>query len=226
MNIIKKICKKDIDNYVHKKFIRFGKGEFNRFLAEIRITSKNLKIKASYDWSNDLFKMIADNIKQPVNIKGKIIANYDFSSDLPCEAEEFGKKGKNYVAVLDCELNPEKMIELFEKLKENYILLNINSDEFKLKCGSKLPKPGKDPKINFCQATFPKELLKEFIFDIEETGKKIEIKNKLIVEDIKIPDECKNNPELARKKAIRLGKLVREVTIDDRKVIKEYDFSI
>lgn len=226
MNLIKKICNKKIDRSVHKKFIRFSRGEFNRYLVELRVTSKNLKVKASYDWSNDLFKMIADCIKGSADVKGKIIANYDFSQDLPCEVEKINKSGKKYTALIDTKLNSDSMKQLFEKLKEHYILLNVISEDFKLQCGKSLPKPGKDLKINFCKATLPKELLDEFIFDVDESGKKINIINKFIITDINIPDEFKNNPALARKEAIREGKLIRNIEIDDQNIIKEYQFKI
>ena len=49
-----------------------------------------------------------------------------------------------------------------------YILLSLKGGDFKLKCKAALPKPGGKLKDNFCSASLPLELVKDFDFDLDD----------------------------------------------------------
>jgi len=206
MIFMKKIFEGEVDEVVHRKFERFSPGEFeNRVLMKIS-KGKVLKVKASYDLCDDFFGLIADNIKGKARVFGKIIASKDFSSELSFDAEV--KKGKKFTAEIDVELDGDGMKDLYEKFKLSFILLNVESDEFKLKVGKSLPKPGSALKDNFCKAEFPVGLVNEFVW--EKDFKKAVVKHKIFVDEVVAPEGVSDSLEM-RKMAKRKGKIVRDV---------------
>lgn len=225
MNTIRQILEGIKDKeLVHNRFVRFGKGQFERYLMTIK-QGKNLKIKASYDWSDDLFELIALNIKEDAEISGKIICNYDFEKEMPCEVASFSKRGKLYTADLNTTATPEIMKQIYNRFKQGFLLVNVNSSKYQLKCGKNLPKPGKNLKDNFCSATLPKELIDELAFAIGKDFKEAKIKYVLDITAIEIPKEDLNNPEKARISAIRKGVVKIVAEVDGKNIEKEKEFS-
>jgi hypothetical protein len=221
MNFIKQIAQGKPDDTVHKKLARYGKGEYDRGLLLITKGKKDLKIKASWDWANDLFGIIADHIKKSAEVKGKIIAPRDFKSELNMESS-FSKWGKMYTAEIEANLNAEQIRSIYEKFKNDFLLLNIKSDDFKLSVKSSIPKPGGKVKENFCSATLPLEDLDEFAFDFDPNFSKAKITNKFLITELVVPKEYANDFAMARFMAKRKGKLVRVITVDGKEVKKEY----
>ncbi len=223
MNFIKGVCNGKKDEFIHKQFVRLGKGEYERFLISLKI-GKKLVVKTSFDMSNFLFYLVANNANEDVEVSGKIIANYDFESEV--ETVKFSKRGKLYTGELKKTFSPKELKELFDKFKMQYMLLNVKGKDIKMKSGKSLPKPGGKLKDNFCSATVPLELLDEFAFDFDKNFKKATIVHRIMVDDIIIPEEYKNDFAQARIHAIRKGKLIREIDLDGSKVVKEYDLEV
>ena len=223
MNFIKDVCNGKKDDYIHKQFVRLGKGEYERFLISLK-KGKKLTVKTSFDMSNYLFYLVANTIEEDVEVTGKIIANYDFESEV--EAEKFSKRGKLYTAEFKKMFSPKELMELFEKFKMQYILLNVKGKDFKLKSGKSLPKPGGKLKDNFCRATLPLDLLEEFAFDFDPNFSKATIVHRVLIDEIIIPEEYKDDFVKARYHALRKGKLIREIDLDDNKLTKEYKLEV
>ncbi len=225
MNAIKQLFRgvKDKD-LMHHKFVRFGKGDFERFMITIK-KGKTLKIKASFDWANDLFEIIADNIKEEAEISGKIIAFRDFEKEVPCEVSAFSKRGKVYTAELKGTAKPDVLKKIYEQFKADFLLVNIKSSNHQLKCGKSLPKPGGTIKEDFCSATLPPELLGEFAFGIEADFSEAKIKHALSITDIEVPEQYKNDPAQARVQAIRKGTIKRIIDLDGKVTEKEIKFA-
>ncbi len=221
MNFIKQIVKGEVDEATHKKLARYGKGEYDRGLLLIKKGSKDLKVKASWDWSNDLFGVIAENVKKPVEVKGKIIAPRDFKSELSIESN-FSKRGKLYTAEIDTCLNVDQIRSVYEKFKNDFILLNVKSDEFKLSVKNTVPKPGGKVKEDFCSATLPLSALDEFAFDFDQNFSEAKIVNKFLITDLVVPKQYENDFAMARAMAKRKGKLLRVITVDGKEIKKEY----
>ncbi|RLJ01998.1 MAG: hypothetical protein DRP08_04955 [Candidatus Aenigmatarchaeota archaeon] len=219
MNFIKQIFEGRADDSLHYKFVRYGRGEFERLFFTIK-KGKNLKIKTSWDFAADLFGLIAENTKEPLQVSGKIIANRDISEELPCPAE-VSKRGKLYTAEINAELTPEELMEIYRKFQKNYILLNVKGSEFKLSVGKSLPKPGKAIKEDFCKATLPIELLDEFAFDFDKDFKEAKIVHIIKIDELIIPPELRNDPAKARLEAKRKGKIIRKITVDGKTVTHE-----
>ena len=226
MNFIKAIVDKNVDAAVHKRFARYGKGEYERGLMMIKKSKKNIRLKTSYDWSNDLFGIIALNTSEGMDVKGNIVATRDFESEFDIEVSKFSKRGKMHTAEIDCFLNPDQMRSLYEKFKGDFILLSVKSDDFKLRVKNKVPKPGGKIKDNFCSATLPLNTLDEFAFDFDQDFVEAVIVNKFIITDLEVPDEYKDDFSQARIMAKRKGDLIRNITVDGNGIEKKYPLEV
>jgi len=228
MNFVKQIFEGKANDSIHHKFVRYGKGEYERLLFEVTKTKKNLKVKSSFDFANDFVKIISENIKENMEVKGKIIVNRDFEKELEemgIEVSDFKKRGKLYTAELNTTLTPEKLKEIYSKYNENFLLLNIKSKDFILKTKGALPKPGGKIADNFCSATLPLDFVDEFAWDVKDFTK-LKIKHILNITEIVIPEEFKNDPAKARIEAKRKGKIIRFLDIDEKEEQKEVDFEV
>ncbi len=226
MNFIKQLFETGNGKPYHHKFIRFGKGEFEKLFFTITKTKKNIKVKSSFDFANDFVQLIADNVNESIDVKGKIIAAEDFESKLDglVDIKAYSKRGKLYTAEIEATLNPAQLKQLYEMFRKSFLLLNINSKDFKLKTGKSIPKPGGQLKPDFCSATLPLSMLDEFAWDVDKNFNKLEIKHIINVNEIIIPQDCVNDPARARIEAIRKGKIIRVLNIDGRSVTHEIKF--
>ncbi len=214
MNFIKKLFMGNADDVLHHKLIRFSRGEYERFLVCIK-KGRLLKIKTSYDLVNDIVGIIAEHIGENADVTGKIMAGRDFRHELDFSAG-YKKSGKRFVADVEATLTPEQLKRVYERFKFSSILLSINSENFRLKYGKTIPGLGKELKPDFCSAVLPLDLLGEFAFDIKDDFTDAEIRHKVIIDDIVIPDEYKNDFEKARLMARRKGRIVRVVAYNGR----------
>ncbi|MFH0752159.1 MAG: hypothetical protein V1914_01020 [archaeon] len=224
MNVIKQLFEgvKDKEQ-VHQRFVRLGKGNYERFYVNVK-KGKNLIVKTSFDFANDLLGLVAENIDSEAEISGKIICNYDFENEMPCEVANFTKRGKLYTAELKTTVKPEVLKEIYKKFKLQFLLINVKSERYNLKCAKSLPKPGGKIKDNFCSATLPLELVDEFAFGIGEF-KEAKIKHIVNITEIEIPEEFKNDSAKARIEALRKGVIKRIIEIDGKVTEKETEFS-
>lgn len=226
MNFLKNIFIGKIDPNCHSKFVRYGKGEYERLLFEIIKGKSNFKVKSSFDFANDFVGIIADNIKESASVSGKIIVPGDFQKEISqiCEPASYSKRGKLFTAEISTELSPEQIRKIYDKFSQNFLLLNIKSSKFSLKVGKSLPKPGGKVKPNFCSASLPLNLLDEFAWDVKQEFSKLIIKHVLNITDIVIPPGLSNDFAKARLEAKRKGKIARIIEIDGKETRKETDF--
>lgn len=218
MNFIKQIFEGKTDDYVHEKFVRYGKGEYERALINVKRTSKNIKVKTSYDLSNDMFRICLDFLKGSADVSGKIIAGFDLQNKLGLEAE-YTKRGKLHTAELKCKLSKEELEKIWDNFKLEFILLNIKGDNVELKCGKSLPKPGGSIKCDFCKASLPAEALKEF--DLNDKIGEANITHVYVINELAVPKEYENDFEKARIHAKRKGFLIRKAVVDGKEEEKK-----
>lgn len=226
MNFLKQLFIGKADGSIHYKFVRYGKGEYERLLFEITAGKNNFRVKSSFDFANDFAGIISENLKDTANVSGKIIAPYDFKADIDaiCEPAAYSKRGKLYTAELSADLSPDQLKRLYAKFSNYFLLLNIKSNDFSLKVGKSLPKPGGAIKPNFCSASLPLSLLDELAWDVKEKFQKMEIRHMLNITDIIVHPELKNDPARARIEGKRKGKIIRTLVIDGKQITKETDF--
>ncbi len=226
MNFIKKIFMNKVDEIVHRQFTKFSIGEFERAFINIKKSKNEIKVRTSYEFSNELFGLISENINENAEVNGSIMANRDFKNELDFEVSNYKKKMGQYVTEINTTLNKEQLKNIYEKFKSNYILLNVKSNNFKLSVGKTLPKPGKELKDNFCNCTLPVRLLDEFAFDVKEEFKDLKIKHIYKIRELIIPEEYKNDFAKIRLEAKRKGSIIRLLNIDGKEVRKEIEFIV
>lgn len=221
MNFLRSIFEGKQHPLMHDKFTRYGKGDYERLLFEIK-KGKDLKIKSSFDFANDFVGIIADRIKEDAEVSGKIIAARDFKNELGLELADYSKRGKLFTAEINLRLNPQQLKIVYDKMKEDFLLLKIESDKFRLKTANSLPKPGGTIKPDFCSATLPLGCLDEFAWDVKNDFKLLIIKHILHITDVEFSKELmKTEPAKARLEARRIGKIERQLEIDGKAEKKE-----
>lgn len=231
MNFIKKIFENKIDEDVHKQFTKFGKGTFeNKALVEINVTSKNIKIKTSAEFTNELVKLLAETIKNPTEVKGIIFSTKDLSkeSDIFEEVKSAMGVRKHFV---DKELTKEQILELYEKFPHASLNLSFKTDYGELKVKEKAPKsskPGKgdkEPKADYCKfTTKDKKVIEDYAFDVKQQFKKLFVKHTFEIKDLEIPKEYENDFAKARLYAKRKGTIQRFLNIDGTKKESKKEF--
>ncbi len=217
MNHIKNIYNKKTDEFTHNKFVRFSCGTFEREIIYIKIGGKNIAIQAGFEYLDSMFDLFAKLVKANVELKGVIVSKIDIQKDLEDFGIEIKKKfGKKYT--IEAVLDSNKFKEFVDKFNQYSLLLKLKSGDYVLNVKKSIPKPGKVLE-KFLTAKFPKTDLKvlvdEFLFDTKpDKFKKAEIKHTYVIDNIEIPKQYENDPAMARLKAIRKGKIIREINLD------------
>tara|TARA_Y100000034_G_scaffold20758_2_gene23836 strand:- start:19716 stop:20405 length:690 start_codon:yes stop_codon:yes gene_type:complete len=229
MNHIKNIYNKKTDEWVHNKFIRYSLGEFTKELFTIKVGGKNIQIKAGFEYLDCMFDLFSKLIKQNVKLNGVVVSKQDITSDLEQAGAEIKKKtGKKHT--ITAELDANKFKQFVEKFNKYPLLLKLRSGDYVLNVKKSVPKPGKVLE-KFLTAKFPKTdfdiLVKEFLFDTKtDKFKNAEIKHTYVIDKIKVPKQYENNPAMARLKAVRIGKIIREITIDEKTTKSEIKMEV
>ncbi|HEX54696.1 MAG: hypothetical protein DRO94_02430 [Candidatus Altiarchaeales archaeon] len=235
MNFLKEIFMGNQNqDYIHDRFVRYGRGKFSG--PKIRIKKNmHIRLEGTYEYVNIIGELIAKNSRNSGNfsVRGEIISKYDFRDFINDIALRYHKKRELFHARINSTIESEKLMEIYSKLKHAYILLDLTSDDKKLrlKTKKKLPKPGTiDEK--FFSAILPPSLMgvveDEIILmdsNLDSNPGNVTITHQYLIEDLIIPDKYVNNPKLARINARRVGKIVREVEINGKKFKSEYELN-
>jgi len=216
MNFIKMIFEGNTDEHVHKKFVRYSKGEFHKEPFEIKVGSK-IQVRAGAEYLDAIFAYISQLVSDDVSVNGVIISKKDIKgelADLDIEPDKIS--GKKYTIKKD--FSAEKFREFIEKFNEYSLLLNINSGDYSVSTKKSIPKPGKNVE-GFVRAKFQGKdlefLQKEFLFDFQGKFKHAIINHTYVIDNIKVDENLvKEDPVKARIEAVRCGKIIREMQID------------
>ena len=228
MNFIKKIFENKIDNEVHRQFKRFGKGNYeNRAVVEMSV-SKDLKIKTSFEFTNEFVKFLANTIKDKAHITGGIITTKDLKGVEFANVKQFAGV-KTYQ--IDTEISKNDLLFLLDNYLDAVFCLSFSTQYGSLKTKVKSPKsakPGKDEgmaKADYCTfITSDLDFKKEFAFDTTENFKKFSANHTFIINELTVSEQYKTDFGAARTNAKRKGKIIRKISIDGKQSIKEIDF--
>ncbi|MDO8622998.1 MAG: hypothetical protein Q7R52_02035 [archaeon] len=229
MNFIKKVFDNKVDESVHSQFQKFSKGEFRgKAIIQAKNSSGKYTINTTYEFANGLVKNMAEKLgNNKTSITGAIVSTNDLTGQLDFEDKKQFMGVKQYK--INKEMSGKEIIELINKFPKAFFALSFNVGENILKIKAKAPKSAKPstkgeemPKANFCKLiTKDKGIALEFIF--EGDFKKAEIKHTFFIIDI-VPPKEESDFAIIRELAKRKGKIVREGTIDERKIKTEKDF--
>jgi len=225
-NFIKKLASGTIDEEVHQKFIRYGPGKFIKEAFIIKVMAKSVQIQCGVEYCSEMFGILSEQLDEDVDVSGIVVSKKDIRSDFEdLGIEPIKITGKKYT--IKENLTPDRFKELVSKFKGLYLLLVVKGAKFSLKSKKSVPKPGK-PVEKFFTLKMPTdriELIKEeFLYDSDvDSFKLITINHTYLIEDIVVPDDFKDDPSMARLKAIRKGKIFRHIDIDGKISEKEYN---
>jgi len=223
---IKKIFENKIDESVHKHFIRFGKGIYDkRAIINVTKNSEKIRMSTSFEFANDLVVFVS-GLAQKFSVKGVILSKEKI------DGFDFRKKTGIFCATIEKEMSSYELKQLAEKAYAT--LLDCNAPGISLKIKKKLPKPSKtgETKVDekFCvlelDKRFWQKLHDEFLFDLPNEMKKGKIEHSYFIKEIVLPpsSEKETDFEKLRILAKKKGILQRKIIADGKEIIKEKEF--
>lgn len=240
-SFVKKVFEKKTDELVHIQFQKFSRGYFkDKALISARNTRGNYSIATSYEYANELVRMMAEKLENTkAKVTGVIVSTRnlkeiaEFSSILShADVKRFA--GVNQFKI-DAELNGKEITKFLDASPLSFFALSFSVGESELKIKAKAPKSAKPstkssedqkPQANFCKLiTKDKEIAKALLFDINLEGfKKAEITHDFIINEI-IPPQGEKDFARIREMAKRKGKILRKIDVDGMKSEKEAEFT-
>ena len=232
---IKKIFEGKTDNLIHIQFQKFSRGEFNNKAALIYSKSKEkFSISTTYEYAADFVRLMAEKLgNNKARITGVVVSTRDLTGQLNFAGKKQFAGVKQYI--LDVDMSGKEILDLLGKFPTAFPALSLKAGETELKIKPKAPISGKPStkggdagvKADFCKFySNDRSLLKSFVFDAEvnENTKKAEIKHIFLVNDIVLP-KGETDPAKMRENAVRKGKIIRILKIDEKESRKEHEFS-
>ncbi len=219
MDFVKQLMTNKHEQWLHDRFIRYGKGEFSGPIVDASASKKGLKINATIEYSNTLCEIIGLNSSE-VNVNGTIITRKDSRDFLDgiLSVTKYSEKKGVYSGEVSGLLSGEALVGLCRNTPGAYLLLDVKSGKNKLSCKKKLPKPGSEADDKFCSAVLDnackKAVMEDILFDVNEGFKNCRIEHKYVITELTPPEGVKDPSEI-RVKAERKGTVVRKVTTDD-----------
>jgi len=225
MNFIKKIFENKTDDSVHDQFVRFSIGDYYpRAVLQVK-SGATTKFKSGFEFGNDFIKFITENVKGDIEVSGKIFAKKDFDSAL---VKDKVKKKGFYVGTIKQTISTSNFSKFYKEIEQAYLLLNIKGKDFSLKIKQAPHNPRGKYKEDFCKFDIKGDLAKvatkEFLFDVESSFKQAIVKHRFLIDNVEVPKEFEKDLAMARLMARRIGKVIRELAIDDKESSKEAKF--
>jgi len=219
MNFIKEIFQGDQEqDYIHQKFIRYGRGEFHGPVISLKKSNKDIKVNGTADYVNILSELILRNSDGNIKVSGNIFSKREIKSKLISKTK---KKRGLFNSELKGDFVSDELLKLYEEFKDAYFFLDLYSEggRFKLKTKKKLPKPGSEIDDKFFTAVFDisflNTVMNEICFDSENKNfKEMKITHTYLINELVIPEEYKNDAVKARIFAKRKGVVKRIVDVD------------
>jgi hypothetical protein len=244
---IKKIFEENAENdeLVHQQFSKFSRGEFRNkaMIVAKRQGSGKFSVNTTPEYGNELVRCLAEELgDSSAEIKGVIVSTRQLKEVPEFEELLAQVKIKQFMGVkqfqIDQELTGNQIIEILNLVPSAFVGLSFKVGDTELKIKPKAPKSAKPsskgdagPKVDFCRLKTKNEaLVNDLVFDSETKGfKKVEITHEFIINEIVVSDELKAEAKedfaLIKEKALRKGKIVRKLNIDEKEVVKEVEFA-
>jgi len=220
MNFIKELFEGDSEqDWIHDKFIKYSKGEFSGPYISVKKAGAFLKISSSADYVNILGMLLVGTFSGTLKVVGAILSKEKIDTYLETiglEIVKARKKKGSFTYKVEGEVDSNALAELYSRLKNGVLLLNLSGDKVGLKVNKKLPKPGSKQNEKFCTGKMGQNerIVNEICFDVDAGNfKEIEISHTYIIDELVVPEDCKDF-SLARALAKRKGSVRRSVSVD------------
>ena len=227
---IHKLCEGVSDELTHLQFEKYSRGLFkNKAIVQAKNSKGNYSFVTTSEYASEFVRACAEELgNSTANVEGVIIS----TKELPAHIKHSGISqfmGVKKYSIAG-EFSGSQLISICDSVPRAFVALSFKTAESELKIKPKAPKSSKPsnsedgPKVDFCKLkTTNHEFAKKLFFDIGEF-KTAEARHDFDIKDIEVPTDEKD-PIKMREKAIRKGILVRKLTIDDKKEVKEFNFS-
>ena len=235
---IKKIFENNYkdDPLVHSQFVKFSRGEFfGRSMIKARVSKGNWTIETTSEYAKDLILTLAEKLgSEKTTVSGAIISMFDLEG-FEYDERKMAMGARKYM-LYDKEMTGDEIINICNKTQNAFFALSFCVGDTELSIKTKSPKSAKGsssqknqnkkPKINFIKLkTNDKEIVDNLIFeDDAKDFKKILIQHTIIVDEIKMPETTETDFAKIREMALRGGKIIRNVVVDNLDYSMEVDF--
>lgn len=222
MHYIKGFFAGEVPDWVHDRFIRYGRGTFAGPKIAVK-TKKDVKISATIEYSNILAELLAKNSAEPLKVSGSVFAKRDIGQTL----KDFLKVSKSkfgkglYSAEVSGEVSADEFTGLCGMIPDAMLLLDVSGGGQKISCKKKkLPKPGSGIEESFCTGTLGEsaldEVKNELLFDASGDFNEAEATHEIVIDELVKPSGVTDAARL-RVEAKRKGKIKRTLTLDGKK---------
>ena len=230
MDFIKQLLLGSPDEWVHGRFVRYGKGVFEGPAASAKV-GKSIKVSSSEEYCNTLGYVIASSCGGLVSVSGAIVGKSDFRILLRGAGIEFKDKSKKglFNVEVSGDVSSDALKKVYASAADASVLLTLKAGEFSLKCKKKLPKPGGKKEVDFVVASLGlgalKLLREEVFFDAEGEFTEASIGHKYNISEIVLPVGVKD-PARIRVEAKRKGFVERKLVFDGKENVSRKEFSV
>ncbi len=229
---IHKIATGKSDELAHLHFEKFSRGVFkDRAIVQCKSSAKGYSIATTYEYANEFVRYFAEKLGDgKTNVEGVIVSTNKLPASIKYNKVSQFMGVKKYV--IGGEMSGRQIVQICDATPRAFLGLSFAFDGNELKIKQKAPKSAKPsnsdgtgPKVDFCKIkTKDSEIVKDLFFDIDGF-KQAEAKHIFLIEDIEIPSN-ESDPIKMRERAIRKGKLVREIVADGMSKKNEYALSV
>ncbi len=238
---------------IHRHFYRYSRGDFLGPALKIRATSGKITLKGTHEYEDLILESILNSIEDSVNffeIKGTLISGSDISRDLielgfNWKLKKSTGQTKNYKSDILDKVTKEQLLAGLQFFRSNsYFLISFNiNPSCKITTKKNIPQPSKktpddddiSKRIQFCTGNLKntkknldlliESALPDLKSEIPNNWKSISISNNYKITEIEMPKDIKDS-RLLRIFAIRKGKMIRLIEIDDEVYEKQYEITV
>lgn len=226
---IQKLCSGKTDELAHLQFEKYSRGVFKNKAIVVGKNSKgSYSFATTSEYASEFVRACAEELgDNKAKVEGVIISTKDLPSNIKYGDISQFMGVKKYS--ISGEMSGREIISICDAVPRAFIALSFSTSKSELKVKPKAPKSAKpgtdsgDIKVDFCKLkTINPEFAKKLFFDMPDF-KKAEVRHDFDIKDIEVPKDEKD-PVKMREKAIRKGKIVRKLIIDDKETVKDYSF--
>ncbi|WXG41367.1 MAG: hypothetical protein WED07_11480 [Candidatus Freyarchaeum deiterrae] len=244
MHFLTMIINNQVDDEIHRRFVKFSTGVFDGPKILVNVKKKVVNFKASFDYQDFVLEFVIKRAPSAdCSVKGNIFSSQDFSSELDMLGTKMKKSTAVYKAAVNTTVTSEELRDLYASIGDkSTLLLSIkpSSGSWKLVMKANFPKPmageAKDP-TKFCSGAveggedilqdLTRELAPDFAGKISLPFTSLSLTNIYHINELVFPENKeKLPPKEVRMQSKRKGTISRILEVDGQKFNKEIAFVV
>lgn len=227
---IHKLYEGNGDALSHLQFEKYSRGEFkDKAIVQAKFSKGNYSFVTTSEYAGEFVRACANELgNNKTKVTGVIVSTKALPSNIKHDGISQFMGVKKYS--ISGDYSGHEIISMCESVPRAFVALSFTTPTSELKIKPKAPKsakpssPGEDgPKVDFCKLkTTNPDFAKKLFFEVKEF-KNAEAKHTFQITDIEVPKE-ESDPIQMRERAIRVGKVIRKLTVDG--IDKSYTFDL